>query len=40
MLEKAIKIALKAHAGQKDKAGEPYILHLLSVMCKRGLLLK
>ena len=32
LLEKAIEIALKAHAGQKDKAGEPYILHPLRVM--------
>ncbi|MFZ4591878.1 MAG: HD domain-containing protein, partial [Ignavibacteria bacterium] len=34
LLEKAIEVALKAHAGQKDKAGEPYILHCLSVMLK------
>lgn len=32
MLEKAIEIAVKAHAGQKDKAGQPYILHVLRVM--------
>lgn len=32
LLEKAIEIALKAHAGQTDKAGEPYILHPLRVM--------
>jgi (p)ppGpp synthase/HD superfamily hydrolase len=31
-LEKAIKIALEAHAGQMDKAGQPYILHPLAVM--------
>jgi len=31
-LEKALKIALKAHKGQKDKAGAPYILHPLHVM--------
>ncbi len=31
-LEKAIEIAAKAHAGQKDKAGAPYILHPLRVM--------
>jgi len=30
--EKALKIALKAHAGQGDKAGNPYILHPLRVM--------
>ena len=32
MLEKAILLALKAHAGQKDKADQPYILHPLRVM--------
>lgn len=32
MLERAIDIAVKAHAGQLDKAGEPYILHPLRVM--------
>jgi (p)ppGpp synthase/HD superfamily hydrolase len=32
MLEKAIAIAVTAHAGQCDKAGEPYILHPLRVM--------
>ncbi len=32
MLEKAIEIAIKAHKGQTDKAGQPYILHLLRVM--------
>ena len=32
MLEKAIKIAVKAHAGQVDKGGKPYILHPLRVM--------
>ena len=31
-LEKAIKIALTAHQGQKDKAGAPYILHPLRLM--------
>ncbi len=31
-LEKAIQIAANAHAGQTDKAGEPYILHPLRVM--------
>lgn len=34
LLEKAIEIALKAHKGQKDKAGAPYILHCLRVMLK------
>ena len=31
MIEKAIQIAAKAHEHQKDKAGQPYILHLLRV---------
>lgn len=31
-LEKAIELATKAHEGQKDKGGEPYILHPLRVM--------
>jgi len=36
MLEKAMQIATKAHEGQLDKGGQPYILHLLRVMisCK------
>ncbi len=34
MLEKAIAIAVQAHAGQTDKAGMPYILHPLRVMMK------
>ena len=36
MLEKAGKIAEKAHEGQMDKGGHPYILHPLRVMksCK------
>lgn len=32
LLEQAIEIALKAHAGQKDKAGAPYVLHPLRLM--------
>lgn len=32
MIEHAIKTAIAAHAGQLDKAGEPYILHPLRVM--------
>lgn len=35
MLDKAIRVATKAHAGQKDKAGQPYILHPLRVMFSR-----
>lgn len=31
-LERAIAIAASAHAGQVDKAGQPYILHPLRVM--------
>jgi len=31
-LERAIQIAAKAHAGQVDKAGQPYILHPIRVM--------
>ena len=33
-LEKAIEIALKAHAGQTDKGGAPYILHPLRLMLR------
>lgn len=32
LVEKAISIALKAHAGQIDKAGAPYIMHPLRLM--------
>lgn len=31
-LERAIEIAVKAHAGQVDKGGQPYILHPIRVM--------
>ncbi len=36
MLEKAIILATKAHTGQLDKGGNPYILHPIRVMmgCK------
>jgi (p)ppGpp synthase/HD superfamily hydrolase len=33
-LEEAISIAAKVHAGQKDKAGDPYILHPLRMMMR------
>ena len=32
MLEEAIALAVEAHKKQKDKSGEPYILHPLRVM--------
>jgi (p)ppGpp synthase/HD superfamily hydrolase len=35
MINKAIEIATRAHAGQVDKGGEPYILHPLRVMISR-----
>ena len=34
MIEKAIEIAAQAHRGQVDKAGSPYILHVLRVMLR------
>ena len=33
-LEEAIRIALEAHRGQKDRAGAPYLLHPLRVMLR------
>lgn len=33
-LERAIEIAVSAHAGQIDKAGTPYILHPLRIMLR------
>jgi hypothetical protein len=33
-LERAIAIAAEAHAGQIDKAGQPYVLHPLRVMLR------
>jgi len=34
LLERAIAIAVRAHAGQKDRYGAPYILHPLRLMCQ------
>ncbi len=34
LLEKAIAIAVNAHSGQVDKAGQPYILHPLRMMLR------
>jgi len=34
LIEKAIEIALNAHVDQKDRYGQPYILHPLRVMMK------
>lgn len=34
LLEKALAIALKAHAGQTDKAGAAYVLHPIRVACR------
>jgi (p)ppGpp synthase/HD superfamily hydrolase len=34
LLEKAIILATKAHAGQQDKGEQPYILHPLAVMSR------
>jgi (p)ppGpp synthase/HD superfamily hydrolase len=33
-LERAIALAVDAHRGHRDRAGSPYILHLMSVMQK------
>ncbi|GAU84165.1 HD domain-containing protein [Bosea sp. BIWAKO-01] len=33
-LVRAIEIAAKAHEGQKDKAGEPYIAHPMRIMAR------
>jgi (p)ppGpp synthase/HD superfamily hydrolase len=34
LLEKAIRLAAKAHKGQTDRYGNPYILHVMRVMMK------
>ena len=34
LLEKAISIAVEKHMGQKDKSGQPYILHPFRVMLR------
>ena len=31
-LERAIEIAVSAHKGQRDKSGQPYILHVMQVV--------
>jgi (p)ppGpp synthase/HD superfamily hydrolase len=31
-VERAVELATRRHAGQLDKAGQPYLLHLLRVM--------
>ena len=36
LLEKAIAIAVEAHQGKRDKAGQPYIMHPLRVMLRVG----
>src|SRR5689334_10259915 len=33
-LEDAILLAVEAHRGQRDRVGQPYILHPLRVMCR------
>jgi len=35
-LEEAIALAVHAHAGQRDKVGQPYILHPLRLMFRLG----
>jgi hypothetical protein len=34
VLDRAIKIAVQAHSGQKEKNGRPYILHPTRLMLK------
>jgi (p)ppGpp synthase/HD superfamily hydrolase len=34
-LEDAIALAARAHCGQKDRGGQPYILHVLRVMLRQ-----
>lgn len=34
LLERAIEIAITAHKGQRDKSGEPYVLHPLRLMSR------
>jgi (p)ppGpp synthase/HD superfamily hydrolase len=35
-IEDAISVAARAHKGQKDKAGAPYLLHPLRMMLRMG----
>lgn len=39
-IERAIQIAAKAHEGQKDRAGQPYLLHPLRIMMQMDTLEK
>lgn len=32
LLERAVRLAVKAHKGQKDRSGRPVVLHVLRVM--------
>lgn len=34
LIEKSLQIALQAHTGQTDKAGQAYVLHPLRIMAK------
>ena len=34
LLERAVALAAKAHAGQRDKSGEPYVFHPLRMMLR------
>ena len=33
-VEHALRVALQAHSGQRDKGGQPYILHPIRLMCQ------
>jgi (p)ppGpp synthase/HD superfamily hydrolase len=36
LVERAVEVALRAHAGQKGKDGTPYVLHPLRLMTRMG----